>query len=411
MNLRSFFVACLFLIPAFAAEPAPGLNLFSPNSETTTYLMDNDGNIVQTWESAYRAGLIAYLLDNGNILRAGKINDPYFDGGGAGGIVEEITPEGEVVWSFELTEFVGLLHHDIEVMPNGNILMIAWELISEEEALAAGRTRANLGAGEIWADTIIEVARNGSGGEIVWRWRVWDHLVQDVAERRPNFGNPADNPRRIDVNYLGSGRTDQADWNHSNGIDYNADLDQILVSVRNFSELWVIDHGTTTEEAATGSGGRYGHGGDLLYRWGNPAAYGRGTVDDQILFVQHDAKWIPEGYPGAGNILVFNNGDGRPDGDYSSVDEFTPAMRPDGSYITPITRAFGPRAPVWSYTGSPREAFYASFISGAQRLSNGNTLITDGPAGVFFEVDAEGNEVWRFAYGSNVFRVHRHEAL
>lgn len=58
-----------------------------------------------------------------------------------------------------------------------------------------------------------------------------------------------------------------------NGIDYNPVLDQIALSTHNLNEWYIIDHSTTTAEAATSSGGNSGKGGDLLYRWGNPAAY------------------------------------------------------------------------------------------------------------------------------------------
>ena len=99
-----------------------------------------------------------------------------------------------------------------------------------------------------------------------------------------------------------------ADWTHFNSVDYNPELDQIVVSPREFGELWVIDRSTTIEEAAGRTGGNSGKGGSLLYRWGNPAAYKSGSRADQKLFYQHDPKWIPPGLPGAGNILVFNNG-------------------------------------------------------------------------------------------------------
>ena len=123
-----------------------------------------------------------------------------------------------------------------------------------------------------------------------------------------------------------------ADWTHINAVAYNADLDQIVISVHAFSEIWIIDHSTTTEEAAGHTGGKRGKGGDLLYRWGNPRAYRAGTNVDQKLFVQHNAHWIPKGLPGEGHMLVFNNGNRRPDGAYSSVDEIVLPVKSDGTY-------------------------------------------------------------------------------
>ena len=106
------------------------------------------------------------------------------------------------------------------------------------------------------------------------------------------------------IGYVGGpGRKPQAaqpDWLHINSVAYNPDLDQIMLSVFEFSEIWIIDHGTTTAEAAGHEGGKYGKGGDLLYRWGNPRAYRAGTVKDQKLFGQHNAHWIPRGFPARG---------------------------------------------------------------------------------------------------------------
>jgi hypothetical protein len=405
-NLEPKLYLPLVMVNAFSPTPVSttgSYTLFAPLGETTTYLIDEAGETAFTWPSSYRPGNAVYLLENGNLLRTGNTRSAEFNVGGAGGIVEEITPDGTVVWSFEHDSAQGRLHHDVEPLPNGNVLMIAWELKTETEAIDAGRDPALLADGELWPEVVIEV--DPETNDIVWEWHVWDHLVQDYDASQANYGVVADHPELIDLNYTGSGtRPGDADWNHINSIDYNAELDQILLSVRNVSEIWVIDHATTIAEAAGHSGGNRGMGGDLLYRWGNPAAYEAGDATDQQLFVQHDAQWIPEGSPGVGNILIFNNGQGRPDGDYSSVDEIVPPVDSAGNYT-----GTGPAAPTWRYVADPPSDFYARHISGAQRLPDGNTLICDGPSAHLFEVDAGGEVVWEYDHGDGaVFRATRY---
>ena len=367
--------------------PSEGYNLFSPINSTNTYLMDNDENILKTWSSSYTPGNSVYLLEDGTLMRTANSGSSDFEAGGAGGRVEQYDWDGNLIWAFDYDTSEHRQHHDIEVLPNGNILMIAWEKKTEAEALAAGRSAGLLTDGELWPDHVIEVAPTGSyGGEIVWEWHVWDHLV---------LANPDEHPELIDINYASNGK---ADWTHINAIDYNAELDQILLSVRNLSEVWVIDHNTTTSEAA-------GDAGDLLYRWGNPAAYSNGDTEDQQLFVQHDAKWIEDGLPGEDNILVFNNGQGRLGGDYSSVVEIIPpvAVAGDGTYTNGL-----PTAPIWVYTNSVATNFYASRISGAQRLPNGNTLICEGTERYAFEVTSEGALVWDYSASAELFRFERY---
>ncbi|MBW2522780.1 MAG: aryl-sulfate sulfotransferase, partial [Deltaproteobacteria bacterium] len=188
----------------------------------------------------------------------------------------------------------------------------------------------------------------------------------------------------------------EADWMHTNSIDYNEELDQILLSSRHFSEIWIIDHGTTTEAAAGHTGGRYGKGGDLLYRWGNPEVWGAGGPEDRRLFVQHDARWIEEGVEGAGNILVFNNGAGRSDINYSSVLEIAAPINAEGAYVMAAGEPTGPDEPVWEYTASERQDMFSAMLSGAQRLPNGNTLIALGQTGQMLEVGAGNAVVWEF---------------
>ena len=358
--------------------PSSGYNLFSPINSTETCLMDNDGNVINTWSSSYTPGNSVYLLEDGTLLRTANTGSTDFNEGGAGGRVEQFDWDGELIWAYDYDTAEHRQHHDVEVLPNGNILMIAWELKTSVEALAAGREAGLLDDGELWPDHIVEVAPTGSyGGEIVWEWHVWDHLTTDGASE----------PDKIDINFTQSGPDDGiADWQHINAIDYHTELDQILLSVRNFSEIWVIDHSTTTSEAA-------GPAGDLLYRWGNPAA--TGDSGDQQLYSQHDAKWIEDGLVGADNILIFNNGQGR---GYSSVDEIDP-----GTYTSGL-----PLAAVWTYTNSVATNFYASRISGAQRLPNGNTLICEGTEKYAFEVTTDGDLVWNYTESAELFRFERY---
>jgi hypothetical protein len=114
-------------------------------------------------------------------------------------------------------------------------------------------------------------------------------------------------------------------------------------------------------------------------------------------------------------MLEFNNGDvnSRP---YSSGVELSPPLQPDGAYaFAGGAVGFGPAEPGWEYRSSPD--FFAPIISGAQRLPSGNTLITDGPAGRFFEVNPAGQTVWSHLVtdtaggtGYLVFRAVRYEA-
>jgi hypothetical protein len=186
------------------------------------------------------------------------------------------------------------------------------------------------------------------------------------------------------------------DWTHVNAVAYNPALDQVVISVHGFSEIWIIDHSTTKAEAAGHSGGRSGKGGDLLYRWGNPRVYRAGTKADQTLFTQHNAHWIPPGLTGEGHMLVFNNGGRRPDGSYSSVDELVLPVDGQGRYTLEPGSAFGPKGPVWSYSAPKKSDFYAFFISGANRLPNGDTLICSGPNGTIFEVTPAKEIVWKY---------------
>jgi hypothetical protein len=293
-------------------------------------------------------------------------------------------------------------------LPNGNVLIIAWEIRTREEAIAAGRNPNRIQGKTLWPDHIIEVESTGSSsGDIVWEWHVWDHLIQDYDSTKDNYGVVEDHPELIDFNFGNI----IPDWNHINSVDYHEEFDQILLSVNYFNEIWVIDHSTTTEEAAGHTGGKSGKGGDLLYRWGNPQVYRAGTANDQKYFTQHYANWIEKGCPGEGNIIVFNNGIGRA---YSSVDEIVPPVDNQGNYLYTSGEAYGPKEQIWIYTAANLKDLYSFILSNAQRLPNGNTLICNQGRGLFLEVTYEKDIVWRYQnllpnpFSNGVARVQRY---
>ncbi|SFJ31059.1 aryl-sulfate sulfotransferase [Planctomicrobium piriforme] len=405
----------------------PGYSLLSPMNSTSTYLIDMDARVVREWKSEFRPALSACLLENGRLLRPALCPANGFNGPGTGGRIQEFDWDGNLVWDFTLSTDRLHPHHDVCKLPNGNVLMIATDRKTKVEAIASGRLPAAVYE-FMKPDCILEVKPTGlNTGEIVWEWHAWDHLIQDYDDAKPNYGEPSEHPELINVNfgasmmdtmltdpqelnrlrslgYVGgraprkgpNGGFSKGDWMHTNSVAYNAEFDQILISVYEFSEIWIIDHSTTTVEAASHAGGRSGKGGDLLYRWGNPLAYRRGENKDQQLFVQHSAHWIPVGTPGAGHVLLFNNGTGRPQRTYSSVDELVLPVDSQGQYANRADESYLPEAAAWTYTTKQPTDFYSALVSGAQRLPNGNTLICSGIQRWVFEVAPEGEIVWQY---------------
>jgi hypothetical protein len=375
-----------------------GYLLFAPKHNTTTYLINNQGRIVHQWAgSAYEPGQSVYLLENGHLLRTCMTKGKLSTGGGEGGRVEEYDWDGNLVWVLDFSTETSMQHHDIRILPNGNIIMLVVEKKTYAQVIAAGFNPSKL-ASEIQQkdimvpDYVAEIKPTKPvGGTVVWEWHVWDHLIQDYDATKLNYGVVKDHPELIDA--AGDQKVLPAFWNHMNSIDYNPSLDQILMSVRGNSEVWIIDHSTTMAEAKSHTGGKSGKGGDLLYRWGNPIAYRMGTANDQKLYQQHDAEWVRSDCPGAGNITTFNNGLGR---NYSSVDEFTPPVDSLGRYARTTGTTFGPTSFAWTYIASPPSSMFAEAISGAQRLPNGNTIVDDGTHGTFYEVTKTGEVVWKY---------------
>ena len=378
-----------------------GYTFFSPFSGTKAYLVDNCGRLINQWDRGTQPGLSAYFLENGLMLRTYKVSPqgPFTSASNAGGL-ELVDWENNTVWSIEWNTPTQLSHHDAVYMPNGHILVLTWELVYEAELIELGRDPDQIASeGYMWSERILEIEPIGTNQyNILWEWSIKDHYIQDFDPDKSNYGVIAEHPELFDINLpeLNSSNSNAPwDWNHFNSIDYNAFLDQILLSVRNSDEIWILDHSTTTAEAASHSGGNYMKGGDILFRWGNLSAYDQGPISDQRYFGQHGANWIPDGYPDGNKIMVYNNGNGRPGPDYSSVEILWPYQNAMGGYPL-VDGKFSPPDPDWVYGDGQENDFYSAFLSNAQRLENGNTLINAGSPGRIFEIDTEENIVWEY---------------
>jgi hypothetical protein len=357
---------------------------YSPQNSAAGYLVDTTGTTYKTWtfSSTKKTGYSSYLIPGDTVVRTVAYTSNVLGGGGITGEVQKVDWNGNVTWDFVYSSSTYCMHHDICPMPNGNVLIISYDVKTATDATAAGCSKSMI----IWSEKIIEVKQTGATtGTIVWEWHVWDHLCQSVNSAKNNYvTSVVQHPELMNINY-----STTKDWMHMNGIDYNAELDQIVLSSHMLNEIYVIDHSTTTAQAATHTGGRSGKGGDFLYRWGNPAAYGAtGTTNFNVV---HDAHWVPKDCPRAGYLAAFNNKGGT--GSKSCIDIIKPPYDTISSEsiiynITPGS-AVTPSSYDYRYTTS----FAAQDQGNSQQLPNGNMLICN-PAGSIFEINPSGTSIW-----------------
>ena len=378
-----------------------GNTLFTPvnsNEDTiSTILMNNEFEYIHTWHHNNGPASMPYLLPDSTLIYPYRVPFPTMDAGGVGGGIQALNWNNDVLWDYTFSNEIYQHHHDIEPMPNGNILIIVWEMKTAEQAYALGRQIINNDINQVWSSAILEIETNN--GDIVWEWHLWDHFIQDVDPNLPSYGVISEHPELFDINCgeIGSntGGPMQAngDWLHLNSVHYNSDLDQIIISSRAQNEIYIIDHSTSTEEAASHTGGNSGKGGDFLYRWGNPANYNRGTNTNNILNSQHSVNWINNGYPGEGNIIIFNNFHNDAS---SSVIEIIPPLNDVGTYDINHGLPYGPETWQWIYSGN----ITTPMQGGAFRLPNGNTIITQTHTSKIIEVSYDGELLWEYIHES-----------
>ncbi|RCW89962.1 aryl-sulfate sulfotransferase [Winogradskyella arenosi] len=371
-----------------------GYTLFSAFTET--YLINNCGEVINQWSSDYLPGNAVHLLEDGSLLRAGQTDTDDITFGGQGGVIEIRDWDGQLTWQYFYDTPNMRQHHDVFPMPNGNVLILAVTKLSRNEALNLGRDPELISQDALYNEQLIEVKPIGTNNaEIIWEWNIKDHVIQDFDPTKSNYGTISANPEKLNINFL-NGATPDPNWLHFNSIYYDATLDQIIISSRNLSEVYIIDHSTSILEAASNTGGIYGKGGDFLYRWGNPQAYNQGTESDRLLYGQHSPYFIKDDNDNTNKILLFNNGRDRSPL-YSEIYTVVPPTSSPGVYTYQSGTSYGPSVPEHIYGSSTGPSyFFSSILSSAQRLPNGNILICEGINGRFFEIDSNENIVWEY---------------
>ncbi len=349
------------------------------------YVMDKEANVLFDWPlNDERLGNDVLLMDNGKVLANLEASDPKIQIGGFGGKLQIIDKDGNIEWNFEYSSDDFIAHHDAAMLPNGNVLIMTWEKKTADDALAVGY-QMNV---DLFPDAIIEV--NRTNNEIVWEWHLWDHLIQDNDMTKANFGDVSENPHRVDINY---NQRDDGDITHGNALTYDSDNDLIYLSINFYHEVWVIDHSTTTEEAASSSGGNLGKGGDLVYRFGNPTAY-KSSFGERLFYNNHFPNLID---PQEGKLLIFSNGNGL---DQSTAYELRLPIPFDLKKDTDNEPEV-----LWSFTDPE---LYSPKVSGVVLLPNGNRLITEGDFGIW-EVTESGEVVWKFKSPGFFWRTYSYE--
>jgi len=414
---RTMICCCAPLLLAvscvIAGNPYPGYNFYTISN--ISYLDDLDGNNIHTWTcSKGKVMGHAHLLRDSSVLFPYIINNNGFTGTAQmpGGGFQIIKWDGTVSWEYTYYSSTYVPDHDIEpiyytndINEKPSILVICSTVekgngkvtsnkIAELKPIGSDSATVN----KFTSNKIIELKPVGSDSATVkWEWYAYDHHADS--------GTGTDSAQLLDLKY---GYTSShhwgwfsSEWLHSNNLSYNPKLDQIILSINFLSEFIILDHSTTSEEAASHSGGKYGKGGDILYRWGCPSNYGcSGT---QYLHRPHGACWISnympgtrKPLPGAGHVLDLSN---------ESEQAYEIALPgTNGVYTRTAKSAYEPSVPTKTF--SPEVGIDQGNM---QRLPNGNTLIHLGSAGGAAEYDSSGNIVATWTsdeVGTNqIFRI------
>ena len=341
-------------------------------ADFSAFLIDMDGNEVHRWTIT---GFPPKMLPEGSLIGCTGVFPSSYD------CLEmvQVSWDGERQWSFDDWADLGdgqtaaRQHHDFQ--REGNPVGY---YAPGREFVADGRTLVlahhttiapELRDGELLDDVIYEVDYAGKRTGFEW------HGVDHVAE----FG--LDDAALDDIRNRPATRLE---WLHGNSLSRLGPNRWYAAGHEEFHPNNIIYSSRVANVIVIISGST----GDVVWRVG-PDFEGRPEEALGQFLGQHMPHMIPEGLPGAGNILVFDNGQrlgyGRPTEirEWSRVVEFDPTTF----------------EVVWQYgAASGPNKFYSPIVSGAQRLPNGNTLVTVGVPGHVIEVSPSGSIVWAYQY-------------
>ena len=384
-----------------------GYTVLSPLNTQAAIVIDMNGNVVKQWEGYVNsAGGPARVFPNGVVMGANGTNAPRQES------LELVQRdfEGKVLWRFDHNEQIqsrgggttwsARQHHDWqrEDFPAGYYSPGVRPGTEDSNTLIlthVNHIRPKVANAELEDDRLIEVSPKG---DILWEWIASDHIDE--------FGFSAAARNAIKAASGVNAARGSFDWLHVNSATYIGPNHWFDEGDRRFAPNNVIISSRQASFLAI-----VARDGKIVWRLGPDFSESRELLAIRQIIGQHHAHIIPKGLPGAGNVMVFDNGGASGYG-------FTNPTATNGANsfaratsrvleINPVTLEL-----VWSYA-APR--FYGSNISGAQRLPNGDTLVTEGPNGRIFEVTKESRIVWEYIYpqfsgaqsSNSVYRSYR----
>lgn len=303
------------------------------------------------------------LKKNGNILvihgsKWGINNEPWRT---LRKTLREYDWNGNVVWEYTADD---IIHHDVQILENENLLFPVRKILKTSDKIKINDTfRKGL---KIRSDTIYELNKNK---EVVWKWDAHNWIDINFCGQRPcvsSLGKENSKQKLSDWSHLNTTAIIPQNIHYDNG-DKRFKPGNIIVLPRNFWMIYVVDK--ESKQTVWEYSGDYEGG----------------------LSGGHEAQMIKKGYPGEGNILVFDNGRLKHKGRSFILE------------INPLTKEV-----VWVYENGKK--FFSNSAGSVQRLKNGNTLISEDLAGRVFEVTKDKKIVWKFKTNHRIARAKRYSA-